>query len=189
MKRAIFRCFLFAVPFFFAGISSVAHADESAAESYNQGFQWGIGPSILVPTDGGPLGGGLTLDARYGIEAGPVIVAPGGRLAGYYRSRHFTGFVMPTARVTVPLGPLAPFVVGGVGPGFMSNPSEGGVALMGGGGLMVHFGRVFGLGAEVTYQVITGTEFRALSIGPSLLFGFLWAMALKTKATGAFLGT
>jgi hypothetical protein len=58
--------------------------------------------------------------------------------------------------VTVPVGPLAPFVVGGVGFGGITNEGETGVALIGGGGLMIHFGHVFGLGAEMTYQTITG---------------------------------
>lgn len=151
--------------------SSSAHAQDSAAYRANEGFRLGIGPVLLFPSDGGPLGGGLDLDARYGIPAGPTILAPGGRLAGYALSGRFIGVAMPTFRVTLPVGPLAPFVVGGVGGGWMSNPSEAGLALLGGGGLMVHFGRVLAVGAEVTYQTITGTEFQNLAIGPSIQIG------------------
>lgn len=154
----------------------IAHAEEdegdSAAMAANRGFKLGIGPIILFPMrDNGPFGGGLIVDGRYGIKAGPTVLAPGARLSGYLISGRFIGTAMPTFRVTLPVGPLAPFVLGGVGPGFISNDSEAGVALLGGGGLMIHFGRFFAIGAEATYQVITGTEFRSLAIGPAISFG------------------
>lgn len=110
-------------------------------------------------------------DLRYGIGAGPFIIAPGGRLAGYYYSQRFVGLAMGTGRLTLPLGPLAPYGVVGVGAGSISNPGQSGMALMGGGGLMLHFGRVFALGVEATYQKITDTDFRVLSIGPLFSFG------------------
>lgn len=153
-----------------------ARADEEEGDSVamraNKGFKLGIGPTILFPNrPGGPYGGGLALDGRYGIEAGPTVLAPGARLAGYAISGRFIGIAMPTFRVTLPVGPLAPFVVGGVGGGWISNPSEGGVALLGGGGLMIHFGSVFAIGAEATYQTITGTELGGLTIGPAIAIG------------------
>lgn len=155
----------------FASSSAHAYDESSAAAVANTGLHMGFGPVLLVPTDNGPLGGGLDFDLRYGIGAGPFIIAPGGRLAGYYISRRFVGMAMPTARITIPLGPLAPFLVGGVGPGWISNPSEGGVALMGGGGLMVHFGRILAVGAEATYQTITSTELKSWALGPSIAIG------------------
>jgi hypothetical protein len=117
------------------------------------------------------MGGGVVFDGRYGFRAGPTVLAPGGRLAGYIISSRFVGTAMPTFRVTLPVGPLAPYVVGGIGAGGLSNPSESGLALLGGGGLMIHFGRIVAVGAELTYQRITGTEFESLGIGPSLQFG------------------
>jgi hypothetical protein len=150
---------------------ATARERDSAAYAANRGLKIGLGPSLLVPTDDGPMGGGLVLDGRYGIAAGPAIVAPGGRLSGYLISRRFVGTAMPTFRVTFPAGPLAPFLVGGVGGGWMSKPPENGVGLMGGGGLMIHFGRIVAIGAEITYQTITGTEFQNIAIGPSLSFG------------------
>ena len=77
-----------------------------------------------------------------------------------------------TLRLTFPLGPFAPFVVGGAGPGYVSSPSHTGVAYLGGGGFMVHIGTHFGFGAEATYQAITGTEFAALFVGPLILLAF-----------------
>lgn len=145
--------------------------EDSAAIDANRGLHIGLGPVLLLPTDGGPAGGGLDVSGRYGIKAGPTILAPGGRLAGYLLSSRFIGTAMPTFRVTVPAGPLAPFLMGGLGPGWISNPSEAGVAVLGGGGLMVHFGRVLAIGGEVSYQAITNTEFRSIAFGPSILIG------------------
>jgi len=155
-------------------ISSPASAQEereSAAMQANRGLRFGLGPEILLPTDSGPMGGGLVLDGRYGFKAGPTVLAPGGRLGGYLISSRFAGTAMPTFRITLPVGPLAPFAVGGIGVGGMSNPGESGLAWVGGGGLMIHFGRVLAIGAEITYQRITGTEFETLGIGPSIQFG------------------
>jgi hypothetical protein len=158
---------LLAVP----SLASAQEESESAAMSANRGFKLGVGPTLLIPSDEGPLGGGLIVDGRYGIKAGPTVIAPGGRLSGYVISSRFIGTAMPTLRVTLPIGPLAPFAVGGLGPGGLTNPGEGGLALMGGGGLMIHFGRIFALGAEVTYQKITGTEFESVAIGPAIHIG------------------
>ena len=43
--------------------------------------------------------------------------------------------------------------------------------VLAGGGLMIHFGGVLSLGAEVNYQGITGTDYKVLSIGPSIVIG------------------
>lgn len=145
---------------------------DSAAMQANRGLRIGVGPILLLPQrDNGPYGGGLALDGRYGIKAGPTVLAPGGRLAGYLISSRFIGTAMPTFRVTVPVGPLAPYLVGGIGVGYISNDSESGLALLGGGGLMIHVGRIVAFGAEATYQTIQGTEFRTLAIGPAISFG------------------
>lgn len=150
---------------------ATARAESPAVEA-NRGFQLGIGPILLLPSGGGSVGGGLIVDGRYGIEAGPIIVGPGGRAGAYLVSDRFIGTLMPTVRVTLPAGPFAPFLLGGVGGGMLTNPSDQGVALLGGGGLMIHFSRTFALGAEVTYQTITGTGFSNLAIGPAIAIGF-----------------
>jgi hypothetical protein len=89
-----------------------AHAQETSegtAMRANRGFHLRLGPTILLPMrDDGPYGGGLTLDARYGIRTGPVVLAPGGRASGYLISRRGVAMAMPTFRVTAPVGPLAP---------------------------------------------------------------------------------
>ncbi|RYZ66712.1 MAG: hypothetical protein EOP08_04350 [Proteobacteria bacterium] len=169
-------------------LPSVAHAEDSAdsgtdtdtaAWRSNRGFQTHLGPAILFPTDSSEsYGFGLEFGLRYGIKVGPTVLAPGGRVAGYYQPSRFIGDVMPTIRWTIPLGPFAPFIEGGVGAGAATNPGRGGVALLGGGGLMIHFGDVFGLGVRASYETITSTagegkpRFSVLSLGPMLQFGF-----------------
>ncbi len=155
----------------FAPAASAQEERDTPAFRANRGLNIGLGPVILFPTDSGPAGGGLLVDGRYGIPLGPTILGPGGRLSGYLLSQRFIGTAMPTLRITLPAGPFAPYVLGGLGGGWVSNPSEGGAALMGGGGLMIHFGRIVAVGAELTYQTITGTEYRSLAVGPAITFG------------------
>ena len=126
---------------------------------------------VLIPGEGEDWGGGLDIELRYGIEAGPTILAPGVRGAGYFQSDAFIGIGMPTFRVTLPVGPLAPYVLGGVGyGGITGDAGESGVALMGGGGLRSLRSRA-GIGAEATYQAIVDTPFHGLALGPSIPSG------------------
>lgn len=145
-------------------------ARSSAAWDANKGFIPGLALVLVAPPEG-PMGGGAMVHARYGIPAGPVVLAPGAQMGGFVVQRHFIGNLLGTFRVTLPFGPLAPYVKGGLGPGVITNPGEFGLAWMGGGGLMIHFGRVFAFGADVSYQAITGTDFGMFTIGPSILIG------------------
>lgn len=36
----------------------------------NRGLRFGFGPELWIPTDKGPMGGGLVLDGRYGFMGG-----------------------------------------------------------------------------------------------------------------------
>lgn len=138
----------------------------------NRGLKVGLGPTLVVPLhDNGPYGFGVNVDVRYGIQVGPTVVAPGGRVAGYYISGRGVGVAMPTARITLPIGPLAPYILGGAGVGGLTSDTEGGAALMGGGGLMIHVSNVVAFGAEATYQAITGTELHTWTITPAIAFG------------------
>jgi hypothetical protein len=162
------------------GLASLAVAQEqpesprerpdTPAWNANVGFIRSTGIALLIPSEGS-VGGGLELSARYGIPAGPFIVAPGARAGGYYMQERFIGVMMGTGRLTVPLGPVAPFVQGGAGIGGLTNPGDGGLAWLFGGGLMIHFGGALALGAEVNYTGITGTGLEVLSIGPVIVIG------------------
>ena len=136
--------------------------------AYNSGFQWGISPGIVVVN--GDVGFALGARVGYGFDLGAVIVAPGLKVAGFFTDPSvYLG--MPTVKLVVPIDRFAPFVEGGVGAGWVSDPGKTGVALMGGGGFMIHF-RHFAFGAEVSYTTITGTNFHGIGFGPILAFGF-----------------
>ena len=158
-----------------ARVVAQAEAPPSAHEivvAYNTGSRFSLAPGIFIPQNGARVGFSLAGDYRYGVELGPIVLAPGLRLAGFFPSGFMALSALGTARLTVPLGPVGPYVMGGVGPGYVNKPSETGLAFMGGGGLMVYVAQAFAIGAEASYLGITGTRFRALFLGPQLLLGF-----------------
>jgi hypothetical protein len=140
--------------------------------AYNTGFRFMVAPGVFIPIRGGNAGFSLVGDLRYGFELGPTVLAPGARVGGYFTSGPKVFIGLATLRLTIPLGPVGPYVLGGVGPGYVSEPSETGLAYVAGGGFMVHIGWSFAIGAEATYQAITDTKFAALFIGPALLLSF-----------------
>jgi len=139
---------------------------------YNTGLRYALAPGLFIPLNGERVGFSVTGDVRYGVGFGPLIVAPGLRLAGYFPSDVTILTALASARVTVPLGRVGPYAFGGLGPGWASDPSEAGLAYMLGGGVHAFVGENFALGVEVTYQAITGTAFESLFLGPSILLGF-----------------
>lgn len=139
---------------------------------YNAGFQWGVSPGVVFSD--GKAGFTMGLNFGYGFDTGPVILVPGVRLVGYFTERNaYIG--MPIFRVVLPIDRFAPFIQGGVGVGHLEGEldivSKTSAALMGGGGLMVHF-RPVAFGVEASYQTITGTSFKGFGIGPILAIGF-----------------
>lgn len=140
--------------------------------AYNAGFQWGLSPGVVIVN--GEAGFALGAHVGYGIDVGAVILVPGLRLSGYFTDPSvYVG--MPDFKVVIPIDRFAPFVEGGVGIGYVSDspavPAKTGAALFGGGGFMIYF-RPLAIGAEVTYQTITGTKFRGIGVGPILAIGF-----------------
>jgi hypothetical protein len=140
--------------------------------AYNKGLRISLVPGIFIPVHGGDVGFFFAADFRYGFQVGPMVIAPGLRPAGYFPPHQTILTGLATLRLTFPLGPVGPFITGGVGPGWIKEPSTVGVAYSGGGGFMVHIGTRFGFGAEATYQGITDTYFRALFVGPLIMLSF-----------------
>ncbi len=141
--------------------------------AYNSGFQWGLSPGVVFFQ--GNAGFFLGLRFGYGFDTGSVIVVPGVRLAGFFVDPSvYMG--LPVVKLVLPIDRFAPFVEGGVGLGHVTAgddaASKTGVALQGGGGFMVHVSPRFAIGAEASYQTITGTSFRGFGIGPILAIGF-----------------
>ena len=141
---------------------------------YNTGFQWGVSPGVVFHD--GSAGFYLGLRLGYGFDLGTVIVVPGVRLAGYFLDPNvYIG--MPVLKLVLPIGRFAPFLEGGVGYGHVAADdtnqiaAQNGLALLGGGGFMIHYPRI-AFGAEAQYQVVTGTDFKGVGVGPILAIGF-----------------
>jgi len=141
--------------------------------AWNTGFQWGISPGVIFVD--GEASFALGLRFGYGIDTGSVILVPGLRLAGYF-SDPAVYLGMPVMKLVLPIDRFAPFVEAGVGAGHVTGgnsvAAKTGVALLGGGGFMVHFSMKFGLGVEANYQAVAGTGFKGFGIGPILALAF-----------------
>ena len=62
--------------------------------AYNTGLHFSIAPGVFIPTRGGDVGFSIAGEVRYGFELGPLILAPGARVAAYFPSHVniFAGF-------------------------------------------------------------------------------------------------
>lgn len=142
--------------------------------SWNTGFQWGIAPGVIF-TDGGKASFALGLRFGWGFDTGRFILVPGLRLVGYF-STPGVYMGMPTVKVVLPIDRFAPFLEAGAGIGYVSagdtTGAHTGLAVLGGGGFMIHFTMKFGLGVEANYQIITGTDFKGFGVGPILALAF-----------------
>jgi hypothetical protein len=137
--------------------------------AHSTGLRFGLSPGLLLSLRGEPVTFGFGLDLRYGIETGRVILAPGLRLGAllFNDPRVFTSFL--TLRMTIPAGRVGPYLLGGVGGGWIERPAFG---YLGGGGFLVHIGTRFGIGAEASFQSLVYSRFKVISVGPQLLFVF-----------------
>jgi hypothetical protein len=176
LLKLVYRS-LFAL-LFARALLPVALAEPSSREPAPQatvgneaGAQLALSSGIFLPPEGGRLGLSVAGDARYGVALGKVTVAPGVRLAGFFRPGLAAVAPLATtrvsARVEVPLGAVGPYVLGGVGLGRLSEGRQQGLAYQVGGGVAFALGKGrFTLAAELTYSAITASDFRALFFGP-----------------------
>ncbi len=162
----------------------VAEPEEQMSEgrrivvAYNTGFQWGLAPGVVF--SGGNASFYLGVRFGYGFDTGKLIIVPGVKLSAYFTDPNvYLG--MPVMKLVYPIDRFAPFVEGGAGLGYVAGfdvdsrtsvAAQTGVALLVGGGFMLHFSWKFGLGVEANYQVVTGTDFRGFGIGPILAIAF-----------------
>lgn len=137
--------------------------------AYNTGFQWSLSPGVIFAS--GRAGFALGARFGYGFETGPVILVPGVQLNAYFLDPNVY-VAMPIMKVVLPIDRFAPFLEGGAGVGHVSDPATTGLALLGGGGFMVHTSASFAFGAEASYQAIVDTGFRGFSVGPILAIAF-----------------
>jgi hypothetical protein len=133
------------------------------------GFHGGISPGVVFGN--GKAGFAIALHLEYGFDTGTVIIAPGLSLGAYFLDPNvYIG--MPTAKLVFPIEWFVPFIEGGAGVGQLTQPSTTGLALLGGGGFMIHASLNLALGLEAGYETILGTGFSVITLGPILALSF-----------------
>jgi hypothetical protein len=137
--------------------------------SYYAGFHGGIAPGVVFGN--GKAGFAIALHLEYGFDTGTVIIAPGLSLGAYFLDPNvYIG--MPTAKFVFPIEWFVPFIEGGAGVGQLTQPSTTGLALLGGGGFMIHASPNLALGVEAGYETIVGTDFGIITLGPIFALSF-----------------
>lgn len=140
-------------------VPALAAADEDAGWSLN------FTPVLLLPRDDYRVGGGTDPEVKYTRELGAVRVSAGGRVGGYYAKNLFGVTVMPTVRVTLPLGAVEPYLAGGIGYGWLPRIEHEGLATMARFGTVFHFSESFSIGLEGTLQKVHDSKFSFPAVG------------------------
>ena len=136
---------------------------------YYAGFHGGIAPGAVFGN--GKAGFAIALHLEYGFDTGSLIIAPGVSLGAFFLDPNvYVG--MPTAKLVFPIEWFVPFVEGGAGVGQLTQPSTTGLALLAGGGFMIHASPNVALGVEAGYETILGTDFGVVTLGPSFALRF-----------------
>lgn len=144
----------------------------SAAEEDRTGWSLNFTPIVLAPENGHGWGGGTDPEVKYTIDRGGALLSAGVRFGGYYAKDMFGATLMPTLRLTMPVGPVEPYVSFGMGYGFIPEIEHADVATMSRLGVVFRFSESFALGFEGTVQKIEGSEFRFPSFGSMVSFDF-----------------
>jgi hypothetical protein len=141
-----------------------ALAEPDDVDRATRGFKFGGAAGVFFRNPDDHVGFSLTGDLLWDFRLGPLILAPGARLTGYFASGSDGVGGFATLRAGFTLGPVVPFALGGAGFGFIARPNEWGFAYQGGGGLMVVFRRRLSLGLEASYQGFASTDFHATNL-------------------------
>jgi len=147
--------------------------ETSLVRRYAVGPKFLIAPGVFIPSSGN-AGFSLGVEGGYGFDLGPIILTPLLSFQGNWSDwKVYSG--LGGARVTLPVGNFGPFVEAGLGYGHVDGPfnySAGGLAVRGGAGFIVFFGRSFALGVSARYDTILNTEFKGWTIAPILFLTF-----------------
>jgi hypothetical protein len=137
----------------------------AAAEENKSGWSLNFTPVLLPGNSRYDFGGGADPELKYTLDLGGALLSAGARTSGYYAKNLFGMTVMPTLRLTVPVGPVEPYAAFGMGYGFIPKTSHGDFATMSRLGIVFRFSESFALGVEGTFQKLEGSIFRFPSFG------------------------
>jgi hypothetical protein len=137
----------------------------AAADEDQSGWSLNFTPVLLFPHDDHRLGGGADPELQYTLDLGGAHLSAGGRVGTYYAKNLVGVTLMPTLRLTVPVGPVEPYVSYGMGYGWLPRVDHQDFASMSRLGVVFRFSRSFALGLEGTLQKIDDSAFRFPSFG------------------------
>lgn len=145
----------------------------SAAEPDDySGWSVNFTPVIIPGTGGYHLGGGADPELKYTIDRGGARLSAGLRVGGYYAKNLFGVMLMPTLRITVPVGPVEPYAAFGLGYGWIIEDGHDDLARMSRLGVVFRVSRSVALGIEGTLQEIDHSAFRFPSLGSMVAIEF-----------------
>lgn len=129
-------------------------------------------PVLLAPHGAYHWGGGVDPELKYTLDRGGARLSAGLRVGGYYAKNLFGITAMPTIRLTVPVGPVEPYVSFGLGYGWLPKIDYSDIALMSRLGVVFRFSKSFAIGLEGTVQKIDGSNFSFPSFGSAVAINF-----------------
>lgn len=146
------------------------HASEAAEP--HQGFSLNFTPVLVAPKGDHDWGGGADPEFKYTIDRDGARLSAGLRLGAYYAKDLFGITLMPTLRITVPVGRVEPYASFGMGYGWLPKEGHEDIATMSRLGVVFRVSDKLGLGIEGTLQRIERSAFRFPSLGSAITFDF-----------------
>jgi hypothetical protein len=147
------------------GVTLLLLPGVAAADEDRSGWSLNFTPVLVAPRDGHHLGGGGDPEVKYTLDRGGALLSAGVRVGAYYAKDLFGLTVMPTLRLTVPVGPVEPYASFGMGYGWIPEIEHADIATMARLGVNFRFSRSFAIGLEGTVQKIDNSEFEFPSFG------------------------
>ncbi|MBI5066797.1 MAG: hypothetical protein HZB56_01055 [Deltaproteobacteria bacterium] len=142
----------------------------AAAEGHHSGWSINFTPVLILPSGGYRLGWGVDPELKYTLDLGEARFSAGGRVGVSHAKNQLGVTVMPTLRLTVPIGRVEPYASAGLGYGWLPEAGRDGVATMGRLGLVYRFSERLAIGLEGTLQRIDGSRHQFRSLGSMISF-------------------
>ena len=137
----------------------------AAALPNKSGWSINFTPVVMFADEHHRFGGGADPELKYTLDLGGARLSAGGRISGHYAKNLFGVTVMPTLRLTMPVGPVEPYVSFGMGYGWLPSVGHGDFATMSRLGVVFRFSERFAIGVEGTLQKLDHSTFRFPSFG------------------------
>ena len=150
---------------FLAAAALVVLPNTAAALPNKSGWSINFTPVVMFADEDYRFGGGADPELKYTLDLGGARLSAGGRISGHYAKNLFGITVMPTLRLTMPVGPVEPYVAFGMGYGWLPSTGHGDFATMSRLGVVFRLSERFALGFEGTLQRLDHSEFRFPSFG------------------------